>query len=99
VTAIAERYANKWGLQVKSIRITGAKKRWGSCSQQNSLNFSLRLAMVPPETLEYVVVHELAHLHQPHHTPEFWQRVERALPDFERRKIWLAEHGMDVEGI
>jgi len=46
-----------------------------------------------------VVVHELAHLHQPHHTSDFWQRVERALPDFERRKIWLAEHGMDVEGI
>jgi hypothetical protein len=53
----------------------------------------------PPRIAEYVVVHELAHLLQPHHTPEFWQRVERAMPDFERRKIWLAEHGMDVEGI
>jgi hypothetical protein len=44
-------------------------------------------------------VHELAHLHHPHHTPEFWQRVERALPDFDRRKTWLAEHGMSVEGL
>ena len=48
---------------------------------------------------EYVVVHEFAHLHQPHHTPEFWQRVERVMPDFERRKTWLAGQGMDVEGI
>ncbi|WP_243751152.1 M48 family metallopeptidase [Paraburkholderia sp. BL10I2N1] len=48
---------------------------------------------------EYVVVHEMAHLHEPQHTPEFWRRVERAMPDFERRKAWLAEHGADVEGI
>jgi len=71
VTAIAARYANKWGLQVKSIRITGAKRRWGSCSRQNSLNFSLRLAMVPPEALEYVVVHELAHTRHHDHRALF----------------------------
>jgi len=47
------------------------KKRWGSCSQQNSLNFSLRLAMVPPETLEYVVVHELAHTRHHDHSRAF----------------------------
>jgi len=46
-----------------------------------------------------VVVHEMAHLHEPHHTPEFWRRVERALPDFERRKGWLAARGLVVEGL
>jgi predicted metal-dependent hydrolase len=45
------------------------------------------------------VVYELAHLHEPHHTPEFWLRLERAMPDFVQRKTWLAEHGIDVEGI
>ncbi|MFL9863085.1 DUF45 domain-containing protein [Paraburkholderia fungorum] len=39
------------------------------------------------------------HLHEPHHTPAFWLRVERAMPDFTQRKVWLAEHGIDVEGI
>jgi predicted metal-dependent hydrolase len=46
-----------------------------------------------------VVVHEIAHLHEPHHTPGFWLRVERAMPDYAQRKTWLAEHGIDVEGI
>ncbi|MGD9687310.1 MAG: M48 family metallopeptidase [Desulfobacter sp.] len=55
--------------------------------------------LLPSRIAEYVVVHELAHLHQPHHTSELWQRVERAMPDYERRKNWLAEHGMTVEGI
>ncbi len=48
---------------------------------------------------EYVVVHEMAHLHEPHHTPEFWRRVERAMLDYERRKVWLAGNGMGVEGV
>jgi hypothetical protein len=43
--------------------------------------------------VEYVIVHELVHLHEPNHTPKFWQRVERAMPDYEQRKAWLAEHG------
>jgi predicted metal-dependent hydrolase len=42
--------------------------------------------------VEYIVVHELVHLHEPHHTPAFWTRVERAMPDFAKRKQWLAEH-------
>ena len=48
---------------------------------------------------EYVVVHEMAHLHEPHHTPEYWRRVERAMPDFERRKALLASCGGAVEGL
>ncbi len=47
---------------------------------------------------EYVVIHEMAHPHEPHHTPEFSRRVERALPDFEVRMGWLAQRGSAVEG-
>ena len=96
VTAIAARYANKWGLQVKSIRITGAKKRWGSCSQQNSLNFSLRLAMVPPEALEYVVVHELAHTRHHDHSRAFWTFLGQMLPDYEIQRSWLKQNGLKL---
>ena len=53
--------------------------------------------MLPPRIAEYVVVHEIAHLHERLHTPAFWQRVERAMPDYQRRKQWLAERGMEVE--
>jgi hypothetical protein len=93
VTAIAERVARQWGLQVKSIRITGAKRRWGSCSRQNSLNFSLRLAMVPPEALEYVVVHELAHTRHHDHSRAFWAFLEQMLPGYETQRRWLKQNG------
>jgi predicted metal-dependent hydrolase len=49
--------------------------------------------LLPPPVIEYVVVHELVHLIEPHHTPAFWTRVERAMPDFAARKQWLAESG------
>ena len=48
---------------------------------------------MPPSAVDYVVVHELIHLRETNHTPEFWLRVERALPDYERRRRWLAEQG------
>ena len=96
VTAIAEKYAKVWGLQVKSIRITGAKRRWGSCSRQNSLNFSLRLAMVPPEALEYVAVHELAHTRHHDHSLAFWTFLGQMLPGFEVQRRWLKQNGLKL---
>ena len=73
--------------------------RWGSCGKEKNLYFHWKTILLPPRIAEYVVAHELAHLHEAHHTPEFWLRVERVMPDFAQRKTWLAEHGMDVEGI
>ena len=55
--------------------------------------------VLPARIAEYVIVHEIAHLHERHHSPAFWLRVERAMPDFAQRRTWLAEHGIDVEGI
>ena len=95
-TVIAERYSKMWGLQVKSIRITGAKRRWGSCSRQNSLNFSLRLAMVPPEALEYVVAHELAHIRHHDHSRAFWTFLGQMLPGYETQRRWLKQNGLKL---
>ena len=71
----------------------------GSCIKGDWLYFHWKAILLPTRIAEYVVVHEMAHLHEPHHTPAFWLRVERAMPDFAQRKAWLAEHGIDVEGI
>ena len=92
-------YQSRMEVTPAGVKVQDLGYRWGSCGKGDWLYFHWKTILLPPRIAEYVVVHELAHLHQPHHTPEFWQRVERALPDFERRKIWLAEHGMDVEGI
>lgn len=81
------------------VRVQDLGYRWGSCGKGDLLHFHWKAILLPPRIAEYVVVHEMAHLHEPHHTPAFWMRVERAMPDFERRKNWLAEHGMEVEGL
>ena len=81
------------------VRVQDLGYRWGSCGKGEWLYFHWKTILLPARIAEYVVVHEMAHLHEPHHTAEFWRRVERAMPDFERRKIWLAERGMEVEGL
>lgn len=80
------------------VRAQDLGYRWGSCGKGDVLYFHWKTILLPARIAEYVVVHEMAHLHQPHHTPEFWQRVERGMPDFEQRKVWLVERGIEVEG-
>lgn len=81
------------------VKVQDLGYRWGSCGKGNWLYFHWKAILLPARIAEYVVVHEIAHLHEPHHTPAFWLRVERAMPDYAQRKAWLAEHGIDVEGI
>lgn len=94
-----QEHAERMGLQPAGVRVQDLGYRWGSCGKGDWLYFHWKAILLPARIAEYVVVHEMAHLHEPHHTPEFWLRVERAMPDFARRKAWLAEHGMDVEGV
>lgn len=95
----AREYAPRMEVQPAGVRVQDLGYRWGSCGKGGWLYFHWKAILLPPRIAEYVVVHELAHLHEPHHTPEFWRRVARAMSDYERRKLWLAEHGMDVEGL
>lgn len=81
------------------VKVQDLGYRWGSCGKGDWLYFHWKTILLPARIAEYVVVHEIAHLHEPHHTPAFWLRVERAMPDYAQRRAWLAEHGIDVEGI
>lgn len=92
-------YQSRMEIMPAGVKVQDLGYRWGSCGKGNWLYFHWKTILLPAWVAEYVVVHEIAHLHEPHHTPEFWLRVERAMPDFERRKTWLAEHGMGVEGL
>jgi predicted metal-dependent hydrolase len=83
-------YSRLTGLQYKSVGITGAQKRWGSCGANNTLNFSWRLVMAPVRVIDYVVVHELAHTRFHDHSKVFWQKVAEIMPDYEVPKQWLA---------
>ena len=86
-------YAARHGFTYRKIRITSARTRWGSCSSMGNLNFTWRLVMAPPEVIDYVVVHELAHLRVNNHSKEFWNQVECIMPDYKQRLKWLKENG------
>jgi predicted metal-dependent hydrolase len=64
-----------------TIRLSDAKTRWGACHPAGRIHLSWRLIHMPPALIDYVVVHELAHLHEPNHSPRFWRRVNAVLPD------------------
>lgn len=92
-------YQSRMEVTPAGVKVQDLGYRWGSCGKGDCLYFHWKAILLPARIAEYVVVHEIAHLHEPHHTPAFWLRVERAMPDFLQRKAWLAEHGVDVEGI
>jgi predicted metal-dependent hydrolase len=85
-------FALQMGLSCRSVRITNAKERWGSCNAAGCLNFAWRLVMAPPAVIDYVIVHELAHLVEMNHSRRFWDCVARVLPDHPEQRKWLREH-------
>jgi len=82
-------YAPLLGVRPSEIRIGSAKKSWGSCSASGRLTFSWRLMTAPPDAVDYVVVHELAHLKQLNHSKRFWEIVSLAMPDWKDRRSLL----------
>jgi predicted metal-dependent hydrolase len=92
-------YAARMEVAPAGVRVQELGYRWGSCGKGGWLYFHWKTILLPARIAEYVVVHEMAHLHEPHHSPEYWRRVERAMPDFEQRKAWLSVHGLTVEGL
>ena len=79
-------WSNVTGFTYTSVRITGAKTRFGSCSADNRLCFSLYLASYPPELRDYVVLHELCHTVEHNHSKRFWTLVQSYMPDYHRRQ-------------
>ena len=81
------------GGHMPKIAVRDMTTRWGSCSVRGNLNFNWKLALMPEEILDYVVVHELAHRVEMNHSPRFWAVVETVLPDWRERRRWLKQHG------
>lgn len=84
-----DHWAAIMGVQPSGMKITSARTRFGSCSGKNSLCFSLYLMQYPEEAIDYVVVHELAHIRQHNHGPAFYAEVEKVMPDYKRRMALL----------
>lgn len=80
-----------------TIRISNARHTWGSCTPDNRLNFTWRLLMSPPEVIDYVVIHELAHTKHKHHGKRFWDCVARFYPEYKKHRDWLHVHGHTLD--
>ncbi len=96
-TKEAEVWSSRMGVECASLAVGSARGRWGSCSAENDLRFTFRLLYCPKEIIEYVVVHELAHIRHKNHSPRFWREVERYIPDWKERRQWLKERGIFMQ--
>jgi predicted metal-dependent hydrolase len=85
-------YSRELNLRAKSVKITSAEKRWGSCSGKDNLSFSFRLIMAPPTVIDYVVVHELMHIKEKNHSSRFWQLMESAMPQYKLHRSWFKDN-------
>lgn len=83
--------------EINSIRLKYNKSNWGSCSGKNNLNFSTRLLFAPIEVIEYVIIHELAHLIEMNHSSRFWDVVKSACPNYDQQEKWLKNHGQTCD--
>jgi len=94
--AASRRAAAMLGVTVRRISVRDQSSRWGSCSTTGVLSYSWRLILAPSFVLEYLAVHEVAHLVEMNHSPRFWRLVHGLCPDAHRAKLWLDRHGADL---
>lgn len=97
ISPIAEKFAKQLGVRFNQCKVSEMKYRWGSCTVSGNLNFNWRIIKAPVSVINYIIVHELAHLREANHTPEFWNIVSIQEPHYQQAKQWLKDHGNQLE--
>ncbi len=92
-------YARMVGRKVKSLSFKDTRSRWGSCAADGSLSFSWRIVMAPPTVIDYLAAHEVAHLREMNHGPDFWDLCEKLCPAMDDAKRWLKRNGTMLHAI
>lgn len=93
----SEMHARELGVKFTGAKIVDNRYRWGSCTATDILTFNWRLIKAPMFVIDYVIVHEVAHLMEANHTPRFWGIIRARIPNMEKAKAWLKEHGQVLE--
>jgi predicted metal-dependent hydrolase len=96
ISLIAQSEAAALGVSYTRLTLRDQRSRWGSCSSKGALSFNWRLVLAPHDVLDYVVVHEVCHLAEHHHGPDFWRLVERRRFAYRDSKNWLDAHGWEL---
>ncbi|WP_295316190.1 SprT family zinc-dependent metalloprotease [Roseobacter sp.] len=92
----SDHYAERLGRSYDRITLRDTRSRWGSCSSDGRLMYSWRLILAPPEVLDYVAAHEVAHLAEMNHSAAFWDGVRRIHGEYAAPRRWLRQHGADL---
>ena len=92
-----DRHAHELGVEFATAKIVDNRYRWGSCTVKDNVNLNWRLIKAPMFVIDYVIVHELAHLIEANHTPRFWNIVRTQTPTMNKAKAWLKENGQILE--
>ena len=90
-------FAPKAGVSPVDIEVRDIGFRWATCSARTGLSFHWKCMMAPPKIIDYIVVHELCHLHYSDHSDAFWNEVDKVMPDFAERKAWLRKNGAALD--
>lgn len=93
LVAASDAHAGALGRRYSAVTLRDTRSRWGSCTAAGGLMYNWRLVMAPPEVLDYVAAHEVAHLAEMNHSPRFWAVVRRLMPGYEGPRGWLRAHG------
>ena len=88
-----QQYAKLLGVNPNSIKVRDYKSRWGSCSIKGDVSFNWKVILAPQKIVDYVIVHELAHMIQHNHSPKYWKLVARILPNHQEYRDWLKQNG------
>jgi len=99
LAAASDRYAAALGKPYGRISLRDTRSRWGSCSSAGDLMYSWRLIMAPPDVLDYVAAHEVAHLQHMDHSDRFWGAVEQIYPNHKACRAWLRENGSSLHRV
>ena len=91
------RHAHQLGVEYNRAKIVDSRYRWGSCTVKDNINLNWRLIKAPMFVIDYVIVHELAHLIEANHTPRFWNIVRAQSPKMGKARTWLSENGRLLE--
>jgi predicted metal-dependent hydrolase len=93
IVAAVSRHAATLGVTIAGITLRDTRSRWGSCSSTGRLNFSWRMILAPPDVLDYLAAHEVAHRREMNHSSRFWRLTRALYPEMDRAEAWLKRHG------
>ncbi|MGI6479391.1 MAG: M48 family metallopeptidase [Salinivirgaceae bacterium] len=89
-------HKDKFSIKPTSVKVLDLQNRWASCTPKNGLNFHWKCVMAPVKVLDYIIMHEMVHLKYPNHSADFWNELDKKMPDFIEQKDWLKRNGVKM---